>query len=366
MTIAIVGGGLAGARVAEAYREAGGADAIVLLSADAAPPCHRPPLSKRFLRGEVEAEDCHVHPPAWYADNGIDLRLETRVERVDAGVRELELDGGERVAWERLVVASGSRPRPLGDALTLRTLADATRIRERARAASRAAVIGTGFIGMETAASLTQLGVQVTVYSHDDLYGQFRTPPLSRTLERVYRDRGVELRLGEPVEDVSALDADLVLAGIGVVPNDEFLDGSGVDVDDGVLVNERYEASAPGVYAAGDVARFHDPVSGMRRRIEHWSNANYQGAQLGRILAGADEGYDQVASFFTEVFGITIRVHGALEVADELVVAEQGDERLLALHGRDGALVAAVTVGLDDEEQEDVKRRIREREPLRR
>ena len=239
--------------------------------------------------------------------------------------------------------------------------------------------MGTNFIGLEVAASLTQLGVQVTVVDRGtQLFRALAAPPLSDFLAALYAEHGVEILFEDEIAEFRGngslasvrtrngeeRDADLLVAGIGVVPSVAFLEGSGVEVDDGVVVNQRFESSLPGIYAAGDVARFYDPVFGRQRRIEHWSNANYQGAELGKLLAIGEGGYDIVSSFFSELFGFSLRLFGDVE-HDELQLHgsfESGDAVLLYLV--DGLIRGALTVGQDDEEVERIKDLIRERAPL--
>jgi 3-phenylpropionate/trans-cinnamate dioxygenase ferredoxin reductase component len=374
--IVIVGGGLAAARFVKGYREAGGDAPLVLLSADSARPYHRPPLSKGFLRRELEEEKVYVEPADFYVDHGVDVRLETRVTALDTAARLVTLDGGESVEYGRLVLASGSIPRTLGvpgedfDGVHLyRTLDDARAVREQAGSVRRAVVVGGSFIGMETTASLTRLGVQVTQLDRGRmLFPAFQAPQLSASLLRLYRDHGVDVMLEEAVTEFrgtggrlaaaittggSELEADLAIVGIGVTPSLSYLDGTGITVETGVLVNDRFETSVAGVYAIGDIARFDDPVFGHVRRIEHWSNANHQGAQLGRLLAGEDAPYDQVAYFFTEVFGVRFGLLGDLDGGhDELVMRGSIEEgMLLGLYLRGGRLVAALLHNQDDETQ---------------
>jgi NADPH-dependent 2,4-dienoyl-CoA reductase/sulfur reductase-like enzyme len=379
--LVIIGGGLATARAVKSYREAGGDDPILILSADSSIPYHRPPLSKRYLRGEIEADGTYVEQAGFYAEQGAELRLETVVSRV--GERELELAGGERVPFARLVLATGATPRRLdvpggdaGHAFTLRTLADSTAIRAAAAAAQRAVVVGTGFVGLEVAASLRQLGLDVTIVDRGtQLFRPLAAPVFSEYLAGLYRRHDVELVLGDDVAELTGgavrtvsgreLAADLVVAGIGVTPNVEPLEGSAVEVDDGVLVNERFETSVPGIWAVGDAARFFDPLCARTRRIEHWSNANYQGTELGKLLAGAGGGYDTVSSFFSELFGLSIRVLGALEVHDDQQLDgsfEDGKATLLYLAG--GTIVAALAMGREDEELERLTGLIRGRASL--
>jgi len=381
--LVIVGGGLASARAIKAFREAGGAGRIALVSRDSSVPYHRPPLSKRYLRGETDREGTLVEPESFYADQDVELLLERTAERVLPGERRVELDGGEAVAYEKLLLAPGAWPRTLDvpgaeldGVFTLRTLDDSTRIREAAASAQRAVSVGGSFIGMETAASLRTLGLEVTLVElAETLFPILDAPELSRGLADLYRERGVELVLGdsvaafrgngrlEAVETQSGitLPADLAVVGIGVVPQTAFLEGSGIHVDNGIVVDERFRTTAPGVWAAGDAARFHDPVFGRSRRIEHWSNANYQGTQVGKALAGEDARYDSVSTFFTEVFGITIKVFGDTSGADRHTVdGSLADGAFLALYFEEGRLTGAVLTGQDEETEERLKQQIRE------
>ena len=349
--LVVVGGGLASARAVEAYREAGGDGTVLLLSADHYPPYHRPPLSKRLLRGEQELEQAFVQPEAWYGEHGIDLRLGTSAETLDLGRRVLAAEGNE-FGFERMLIASGATPRPLDDALTLRTIDDSLAIREQARAAGRATVIGTGFIGLEVTASLRALGVEVTLSTGGrPLFEAFGSSDFSTYLEGLYREQGVEL-----VDDATR--TGVVIAGIGVEPATGWLAGAGVLLDDGVVVDEGFRTATEGVYAAGDVARFYDPVFGYARRIEHWSNANYQGAEVGKILAGGDGRYDQVSSFFTELFGKTFRVLGELRGETELEGSFEAGRAIVRYRDR-GRLFGALVTGLEDDELDELKDAIR-------
>lgn len=385
-TIAVVGGGLSTARLVEAYRTHGGEDDLVVVSADSSVPYHRPPLSKRYLRGEVEADSTYVHPESFYAEQNVDLRLETVVERLDASARELVLATGDRISFDRLVIASGATPRrptvpgsDLDGVFTLRTLANSTAIGERARGARHAVAVGTGFIGLEVAASLTQLGVSVTIVDRgSQLFRPLAAPAFSDFLAGLYREQGVELLLEDEVEEFRGSgslagvrtragherDADLAVVGIGVTPEVGWLEGSGIELDDGVVVNERFESSLPGAYAVGDVARFYDPVFGRSRRIEHWSNANYQGAELGKILATGEGGYDVVSNFFSELFGRSVRLFGDVESDEQVLDGSFADGKAVLLYLVEGAIRGALTMGADDETVERLKQLIRERAPL--
>jgi NADPH-dependent 2,4-dienoyl-CoA reductase/sulfur reductase-like enzyme len=385
--IVIVGGGLAGARVALTYRKAGGGDSVTILSAELDPPYNRPPLSKGFLRGEVERDDTLVQPAADYAEAGIELRLGAVATAIDTAARTVALGNGTVLAYERLVLASGCHPRALGipgeklaGVHAYRTLADAQSVRSASESARTALVIGGGFIGMETAASLRRRGLAVTqIDVADHLYASLQAPPLSLSLERLYRDKGVEVLLGDQIAEFRGedgrltgartragreLSAELAILGVGVKPATDFLEGCGIELEDGtVVVDERFATNVQGVWAVGDIARFHDPVFGHRRLIQHWTNANHHGERLGRLLAGDDAPYDQVAFFFSEVFGTKIGLLGDLDGGhDELVMRGSLEARaLIGWYLSDDRLVAAIVVGQPPELQEEINVLLRAR-----
>jgi len=378
--LVIVGGGLAASRAIREYRAGGGSGSIALLSKEESLPYHRPPLSKRYLRGEVGREDTLVEPQEFYEENGVELLLGTEVTGLDTREGAVATARG-RYAYGKLLLATGARPRSLDvpgsdlpGVFTLRSLEDSTAIREAAGRTRDAVVVGSGFIGMEVAASLTELGLDVSLLSRDvDLFASLRSPEISDHLVALYRQRGVDVIRGDEVRAFhggSRLDtvelrsgrqlgAGLAVVGVGVQPALAFLAGSGIATDDGVLVNERFETNVPGVFAAGDVARFFDPVFGRSRRIEHWSNANYQGAEVGKVLAGAGGGYDTVSTFFTESFGLPLKVFGDTTRHDERISRGSfaaGDAIVFYLER--GRLVGTLHTGQAAESEEFVKRLI--------
>ena len=382
--LVIAGGGLTAARAIKSYREAGGEGRIALLSKESVLPYHRPALSKRYLRGET-TDAPFAENEVFYRDHDVEVMLETTVTAVDTGAHAVRIADGT-FRYVKLLVATGATPRrlhvpgaELECVLTLRTLADSRTIRTAAEAAERAVVVGGGFIGMEVAASLRQLGLEVTlIHLGSGLFEQLGSNDLSEQLANLYGEHGVEVLLGEEVarfggrdslEYVEAksglcVEADLAVVGVGVVPNVDFLADSGIDLDNGVVVSERFETNVGNVYAAGDVANFFDPLYRRRRRIEHWSNANYQGTEVGRILAGQGNGYDTVSSFFTEVFGLTVKVFGDVSRFDELT--EDGSlasGAFLAEYGDEGRLVGALAVGQTDEVEARLKGLIGARAP---
>jgi NADPH-dependent 2,4-dienoyl-CoA reductase/sulfur reductase-like enzyme len=385
--VAIVGGGLSSARAIKSFREAGGEGSIVLLSKDSTLPYHRPPLSKRFLRGETNEEPL-VEDEAFYAENGVEVMLETTVDSVDTRERALVLDG-DRIGYAKLLIASGAWPRRLhvpGDDLdgvfTLRTFENSKTIREAAAESQRAVVIGAGFIGMEVASSLRHLGKDVSlIHLGRWLFDQLGVEQLSDQLAALYTRNGVELVLGNEVASFEGdgrleavttkngrrVDADFAVEGVGVAPVTDFLEESGIELDDGVVVNQRFETNVPDVYAVGDVARFYDPLFGRHRRIEHWSNANYQGTEVGKVLAGTGQGYDRVSTFFTEVFGITINVFGDARPDSQVVVhGSLLEDDMYALYGDEKEeVIGALSVGQSEEIDELLKRQIAAHAPLR-
>ena len=383
--LVIVGGGLASARAIKSYREAGGEGSIALVSRDSTLPYHRPPLSKRFLRGETDEEPL-VEDEAFYRDHGVEVMLETSVSSVDTRERAVQLEN-DRLGYGKLLLATGAWPRrlpvpgaDLDGVFTLRTVGNSKAIRDAAFSAERAAIVGAGFIGMEVAASMRQMEREVTlIHLGRWLFDHLGVEDLSGELAALYEEKGVELVLGNEVEAFHGngnlervttkngreVETDLAVVGIGVEPVTGFLDGSGIELDNGIVVDERFQTNVPDVYAAGDVARFYDPLFEKQRRIEHWSNANYQGTEVGKVLAGAEGGYDTVSSFFTEIFGITIKVFGdARRDAEVVVHGSLRDNDLYALYAENGEVIGALSVGQTEDVEELLKQQIAAHAPL--
>jgi 3-phenylpropionate/trans-cinnamate dioxygenase ferredoxin reductase subunit len=356
-------------------RSEGFADDVLLIGAESQLPYHRPPLSKEYLRGEQRMEDTLVNPARSYAEKGIELRLGVRATTIEPRRKLVELEGGGRVAYDRLLVATGARNRTLsmpGAALDgifqLRTVEDCDRIRAAARPGRRAVLIGLGFIGSEVTASLRQLGVEVTAVD-----GQ--RAPLARVLgeevgavlAEIHRDKGAELLLEDGVaafEGVHRVErvrtrkgrllaCDFVVAGIGVTPNTELLAAAGAEVNNGILVDERCRTSLPDVYAAGDVTNHHHPIFG-RLRVEHWNNAYRQGLAAARSMVGGDQPYDYLHSFWSNQYEHTIEYVGIAAAWDRIVFngRPQG-RRFLAFYLKDGLVraVAGLDRGGDPEDQ---------------
>ena len=368
--IVVVGGGLAAGRLASEYRAAGGEQDVTIVGAEPDPPYNRPPLTKGYLRGELEREGTLVRPLEEWEEAVVELRLDTTVEAIHPDEHEVELAGGERLAYGTLVLATGARPRTLplpgGDLVgvhTYRTLADADAVRAALDEAHSAIVIGGSFIGAEAAASLRRRGLDVTLVERGPmLMPQLASPDLSTELAELYRGEGVELLLeaqleeltgngklltGARLADGTTVEGYLAIVGIGVQPNVELAEAAGATVDDGVVVDERFRTSLDDVYAIGDIARFPDPTSGRLRRIEHWSNSSAQGGHLGRQLAGDRTRYDELPVFFTMLFDTKLQLLGDVEPAVECVVrGSLAEGRLIGFHlTEERELVGAVVHG---------------------
>jgi NADPH-dependent 2,4-dienoyl-CoA reductase/sulfur reductase-like enzyme len=382
--LVIAGGGLTAARAIKSYREAGGGGRVALLAAENVAPYHRPALSKRYLRGEVGPP--YAEDDAFYEEHHVEVLLDTSATALDSAKRTVSTNFGD-FNYEKLLIATGARPRhlevpgvDLPGVYSLRTLHDSDVIRERAQTAEHAVVVGGGFIGMEVAASLRRLGLDVSLIRlGHGLFDQFGSAELSDELASLYRDRGVQLLLEEEVASFGGeeflrcveaksgicVEADMAVVGVGVVPNVDWLATSGLMLDNGVVVNARFETSVAGVYAAGDVANFYDPLYRRQRRIEHWSNANYQGTEVGKILAGRAGGYDTVSSFFSQVFNTTIKVFGDVSRFDELNSdGSLASGAFLASYGSNGRLVGALAIGQSSKLETLVKDLIAEQAPF--
>jgi 3-phenylpropionate/trans-cinnamate dioxygenase ferredoxin reductase subunit len=385
-TIVVVGGGLAASRLATEYRAAGGESSLTILASEPDPPYHRPPLTKGFLRGEVERDGTYVRPASEYEDEVVELRLDATVERIDPDAHVVELAGGEQVPYGTLVLATGARPRALplpgADLVgvhTYRTLGDAASVREALEDAHSAVVVGGSFIGAEAAASLRLRGLDVTIVEMGPrLMPQLGSAGLSEELAGFYREQGVEVLLdtqlaeltgngrlltGATTKDGRTIEGYLAIVGIGVVPNVELAQEAGAKVDNGVVVDERFRTSLPDVYAIGDIAQYPDKTAGRLRRIEHWSSANAQGGHLGRQLAGDKAPYDELPVFFTQLFDLKFQVLGDPEQATESVMrGSLAEGRVVGFHLTDeGQLVGAVVHGQSADVVEELKTLLRDR-----
>jgi 3-phenylpropionate/trans-cinnamate dioxygenase ferredoxin reductase subunit len=362
--IVIIGGGLAGGNAAATLRDEGFPGPVVLISREPGVPFGRPPLSKTYLRSEEDLGGWYVRPPGWYAEHDVELRSGATVVAVDPAAHTVTLDSGDELAYQKVLIATGGRNRRLsvpGADLPgihyLRTVAECDAIKRAAVPGRRAVVVGMGFIGCEVAASLTQLGVRVTAA----FPGQI---PLDRVLGDqvgaligdIHRDNGVELMRGEQVvafegtERVEAvvtaaghrIGCDFAVAGIGIEPD---IPDIAVDRENGILADELCRASAPDVYVAGDVANIRHPLFG-RVRVEHYNNAEKQGAAAARSMLGSTAPYNYLYTFWSDQYEHKIEYVGYVTKWDEFVVRGSVAERkLIGFYLVDGVVRAAV--GLD-------------------
>jgi NADPH-dependent 2,4-dienoyl-CoA reductase/sulfur reductase-like enzyme len=356
----ILGGGMAAGYGARAFVENGAKPGeLAILSSDEDLPYERPPLSKGFLAGRDTEESILINKPEFYREHGIEVVLREVVERVDFAAKRLRARSGAEYAFDKLLIATGARPRTLdlpGPIYYLRSAADSRRIREAASRARSAAVIGGGFIGMEVASVLAQKGIEVTMLvAEDRIWQRLFTPELSAFFQRYYEARGVKVvtRTG-PVTARQTAGAELVVAGVGVVPETALFETTGLALQNGILVNEYLETNVPGVWAAGDVADYRDILYDRRRRVEHWDNAVKQGPHAARAMAtGAREPFRNLPYFFSDVFDLSWEFWGDTSDADRTEMRGDYDSKSFSVWWWKGTrLVAAFLMNRPEEERE--------------
>jgi 3-phenylpropionate/trans-cinnamate dioxygenase ferredoxin reductase subunit len=369
-TFVIVGAGMAGGKAAETLREEGFDGRVVLIGAEPERPYERPPLSKDYLRGESERAAVYLQEdPSWYEQHEVELRPSTAVESLDVAGRAVVLDGGERVPYDALLLATGAEPRRLAipgadleGVHVLRTLDDCDALRGVFDRGGRLVVVGAGWIGCEVAASARQRGMEVTVVEPQSVpLERVLGPELGAFYRDVHADHGVALRLGTGVEaiegagrvervragDGTTLEADAVVIGVGVAPRTALAEGV-LDVDDGILVDAGLRTIADGVFAAGDVANHDHPILG-RLRVEHWANALEQGPAAARAMLGQDVSYDRVPYFFSDQYDVGMEYAGHSRPDDEVVFrGDPATREFIAFWLRDGRVTAGMNVNVWD------------------
>jgi 3-phenylpropionate/trans-cinnamate dioxygenase ferredoxin reductase subunit len=360
----IVGASKAGATAAITLREAG-ADAITVIGKEPEPPYERPPLSKAYLRGEVTFDTALVRPASFYAEHGIATMFDARAVRVDPAQRFVELSGGRRVPYDNLLVATGGHNRPLrlpGAELQgiygLRTVRDANRIREAMGAGHRAVVVGMGFIGSEVAASLRQTGLDVVAIDprKTPLFRVFGEA-VGRTIANLHQVHGVDMVFEDTVAAFEGdthvrrvvtrkglrIECDFVVAGIGIEPEVDWLSGSGVEIDNGVVVDQYLRTNIDGIFAAGDVANHYHPLFDRHIRLEHWQNAVRQGAAAAQNMLGRRSAYDEIPWFWSDQYESNVQYVGFHSTWDRMVVRGRLESSsYLACYLNDGRIDAAV------------------------
>lgn len=363
--IVVVGGSLAGVHAAEALRDSGYQGELTIVSADPEPPYDRPPLSKDVLLGRMTAEDLSLRAESWYSERGIGLRTGTAARGLDATAGVVALSDGSALAYDGVVVATGSTALPLPAdgtpraAHVIRTLADVAGLLPELTAGRHLVVVGGGFIGLEVAGAARHLGLDVTLVERS-------STPLLRAFgedaaawyRRMHERNDVRLMCSREVvavrpsargtaleiSDGTVLDADVIVAGVGARPAVDWLAGSGVAVGDGVRCTPDLFTSVPNVVAAGDVARWSNPVFEEDMRIEHWSNAIDQGRHAALSLLGRREAFSSVPYFWTDQHETKMRFVGRAAGATEHRLEELADDKLVITYGRGGRIIGALCV----------------------
>ncbi|MBK8900633.1 MAG: NAD(P)/FAD-dependent oxidoreductase [Anaerolineaceae bacterium] len=373
----ILGGGVVAGYAAQEFARCGiPAGELCIVSNEKTLPYDRPPLSKDYLANEKTTEEILINEPGFYEANGIEVRLDTAVTRVDLDNKKLYANG-DTITYEKLLIATGSRPRTLDlpgheldNIFYLRHINDARAIRQKAQQAKQAVVIGGSFIGMEATAVLQSNGVDTTlVFPEECVWQAFFTPKMSHFFESYYRDRGVTILSQEKVkafvgngrvqkvitESGKELPADIVVAGIGVVPNKELFADCGLQIaDEGVVVNRFLETNFPSVVAAGDITFYEDVVYDKQLHIEHWDNAVQQGKHAARVMLGEIQPYTHVPYFFSDVFDLSYEFWGDPSGAAQTVHRGEVEDGRFSVWwlAEDGRLLAAFVMNRPDEERE--------------
>ena len=371
MHIVIIGAGLAAAKAAIALREGGHEGAVTIVGDEDHPPYERPPLSKDLLMGKASFDDAIVEPADWYKEHEVLLMTGRTAERLDTTAHRVDLAGGGSLSYDKAILATGARPRVLDIpgaelARTLRRVEDSEGLREAFAAASSAVVIGAGWIGLEATAAARDAGVEVVVLEAAPV-------PLQRALgdemaghfAELHRSHGVDLRTSTGVDSIEAADggggpytvraggeeftADLVLMGVGAVPNTELAEAAGLTVDNGVVVDERFTTSHPHVLAIGDVARARNTALGASVRVEHWDNAIRQGKAAAKVLLGEDVSYDWWPYFYTDQYDLGMEYVGYSDPSHDTVVRGDRDSGEFIAFWLDGdRLTAGMNVNIWD------------------
>ena len=373
-SVVVVGGGLTGARAVQKLRDEGYSGKLTVVGAEEHLPYERPPLSKGYLQGADQRDSVFVKPQAWYDEQDVELLLGARAEQLDPAGRRLVLGDGRELAWDALLLATGSRPRMLNlpgtdldGVLTLRTLDDSDRLKATLSRIRRLVIVGGGWIGLEVAAAARAADVAVTVLEHAEL-------PLLAVLGRevatvfadLHRAHDVDLRVGVDVAAIVGRDgavtgvalgdgevvpADAVLVAVGASPRTELAKSAGLDVRSGVVVDAGLRSSAPGIFAAGDIAEAYHPILRDHIRVEHWDNAREQGFAAARSMLGQDVSYERLPYFYTDQYDLGMEYTGYLKPGGYDDVVLRGDVpglKFVVLWLAAGRVVAGMGVNVWD------------------
>jgi NADPH-dependent 2,4-dienoyl-CoA reductase/sulfur reductase-like enzyme len=387
--VVIAGAGHAGGRAAEAMRQAGFKGRIVLIGDEPHPPYERPPLSKEMLLSDYAPEKAYLVPMTAWAENAIELRLDSRVEGIERAVHRLRLVGGEAIPYDRLLLATGGHVRTLsvpGAALSgihyIRSIEDSLALKRELKPGARVAVIGGGFIGLEAAAAAAKLGCRATVIeAQPELLSRVMDPLMGRWFEGLHRRNTVTILKGvtvarleghDRVEGVvlasgDRIDADVVVIGIGIVPNMELASAAGLELGNGIKVDEFGATSDPDVFAAGDVAFHFNPVLGRHVRLESWANAQNGGIAVARNMVAERAPYAEVPWFWTDQFDANVQIAGAPDRWDRVVTRGNPESgRFIAFCMTGAKATGASVVNMGRESADPVRQGNRRRRPWQR
>jgi NADPH-dependent 2,4-dienoyl-CoA reductase/sulfur reductase-like enzyme len=338
----IIGSGVAGYNALKELVNLSVNNKIIMITSDNYYPYDRPPLSKEYLRAELDRDTLFFEAEDFYKRSNLSVILKKKVEKIDTKEKVAILEDGDSISFNKALIATGGSPRKLGingenlrGVHYLRTLNDADEIKSEISKGKNAVIVGGGFIGIEVASSLTMLGVKTTVIEvMPYIWSTFVDEKISNFIQKYFENRGVQFILNESVKEIEGdekvktvvlnsdkkLDADFVLIAIGIKPNVEIAQQSGINVNNGIIVNEHLQTNHPDIYAAGDVANILDPDSGKRRRIEHWNNAEYTGKLAARNMLGKNESYNFISSIWSDIFDLHIESAGDTRDYDEYVI----------------------------------------------
>jgi NADPH-dependent 2,4-dienoyl-CoA reductase/sulfur reductase-like enzyme len=365
-SIIIVGGGAAGLAAADMLRRQGYGGSVTMISADSAPPCDRPNLSKDFLAGSASADWIPLRPPEWYSERKIDLILDSRVTSLDTKQKKINTEDGETYEYGTLLLATGADPLKLplegnttSEIFYLRSFADSQAIVSKAVSGKQAVVIGASFIGLEVAASLRARNVNVRVVAPDQVpMEKILGSQVGLFVRSLHESHGVIFHLGETVKHVDGnnvllaggqtIQADFMVVGVGVRPSITLAEGAGLKMDRGIAVDEYLETSAPGVFAAGDVARWPDRHTGEQVRVEHWVVAERQGQTAAKNMLGLRERFDAVPFFWSQHYDVQINYVGHAEKWDRIAIDGDIEKRNCTVrYMQKGHTLAVVTIFRD-------------------
>ncbi len=367
-TCIIIGASHAAAQLAPTLRQEGWEGRIIVIGDEAWIPYHRPPLSKTFLSGEKSMDEIYIKPQNVYDNADIEFMLSTRVESIDRENKSVSLDNGETLNWDKLALTTGSRVRKidmpgvdLEGIYYLRDAADVDKIRSRTGEGKKAVIIGGGYIGLETAAVLRKLGMEVTVIEMmERVLQRITTPEISAFYQRIHQEEGVNILCGVGLEafegegsvqkvvcnDGSTHDADLVVIGVGIMPNVELAETAGLEVNNGIVVDKFARTSDPDIVAAGDCTFHPNAFYGRDIRLESVQNASDQARTAALSLCGKDQAYDALPWFWSDQYDLKLQIAGLSQGYDEVVIRGdiKGSRSFAAFYLKDGVIISVDAV----------------------